>query len=288
MVSGQEFYCWYQQAKEKAIAASISPTEVDWLVREITGLDSLALRLNLFQPQLTNSLMKLTELWQKRLEERIPVQYLVGKTPWRNFNLKVAPGVLIPRPETELLIDILKQVADQELRSRNWVDLGTGSGAIAVGLAATFPKIIVHAVDCSETALGIAKNNAIALDLDKRIHFYQGNWWTPLIHLKGEVKAMVANPPYIPTMELSQLQPEIVLHEPHLALDGGRDGLEHIRHLIQVSSDYLCSGGIWLIEMMAGQAENVTEMLQAQGNYHQIKILPDLAGINRFALAYRI
>jgi release factor glutamine methyltransferase len=291
MVSGQEFYSWYQQAKQTAIAAKISPAEVDWLLREITGLNSLSLRLGLLQQKeqilLTQSLNQIIELWQKRLKEHVPVQYLVGKTPWRHFNLKVAPGVLIPRPETELLIDIVEKAVTPQLKSGDWVDLGTGSGAIALGLAASFPEATVHAIDCSEVALAIARDNAVSLGLAERIHFYQGNWWSPLTYLKGQVRAMVANPPYIPTTDLSQLQPEVILHEPHLALDGGKDGLNHIRHLVEVSSDYLCSGGIWLIEMMAGQAQSVAHLLQAKGDYHQIQILPDLAGIERFALAYR-
>ncbi len=98
---------------------------------------------------------------------------------------------------------------------------------------------------------------------------------------------MVSNPPYIPTSLFSQLQPEVVKHEPHLALDGGIDGLEHIRYLIETAPDYLMSGGIWLIEMMTGQAEQVEAMLQKQGSYRNIKIFADLAGIDRFALAYR-
>lgn len=291
MVSGQELYLWREQAKQAAIAARVSPAEVDWLLREVAGLESLALRLELFSAQeqvpLTKSFSQLRDLWQQRIQQRLPVQYLAGTTPWRHFHLKVSPAVLIPRPETELLIDIAKQAAGQELTAGHWVDLGTGSGAIALGLAVTFPQATVHGVDVSEAALAVARDNAVNLGLAAKIHFEQGNWWSPLAHLKGRVSGMVANPPYIPTAEIQQLQPEVVRHEPHLALDGGKDGLEHIRHLIGVSTEYLRPGGIWLIEMMAGQGELVTQMLQAQDNYHNIKLLPDLAGIERFALAYR-
>ena len=133
----------------------------------------------------------------------------------------------------------------------------------------------------------MARENARNLGLVNRIEFHQGSWWTPLKAWQGQIRGMVSNPPYIPKAQLAQLQLEVVRHEPHLALDGGRDGLQAIRHLVEVAPNYLISGGIWLIEMMAGQASTVVEMLKAQGEYHQIEILTDLAGIERFALAYR-
>jgi release factor glutamine methyltransferase len=291
MVSGRELFLWREQAKHDAIAAQISPKEVDWLLREIAGLENLALGLEFFSKQkqvlVEQSFFQLKNLWQQRLEQRLPVQYLAGTTTWRHFQLKVSSAVLIPRPETELIIDIAQQAVAKELQTGDWVDLGTGSGAIALGLAVTFPQATVHGVDVSAEALGIARDNAVNLGLVSKIHFYQGNWWSPLTHLKGKVMGMVANPPYIPTADIHQLQPEVVRYEPHLALDGGKDGLEHIRYLVEVSAEYLHPGGIWLIEMMAGQGEQVIQMLETQGDYHNIKLLPDLAGIERFALAYR-
>ncbi len=237
------------------------------------------------------SLSQLTQLWQRRLTDRVPVQYLVGVTPWRNFSLKVASGVLIPRPETELIIDFAVEAVQKSpvpnLGSGHWVDLGTGSGAIAIGLATVFPEAKIHAVDYSGDALTIAQENVTNLGLFSRIHFYQGYWWTPLERLKDQISGLVSNPPYIPTGRLSQLQPEVRDHEPSLALDGGEDGLEAIRYLVETTPNYLQSGGIWLIEMMAGQGEKVAQLLEDSCHYHQIKILPDLAGIERFALAYR-
>jgi len=103
--------------------------------------------------------------------------------------------------------------------------------------------------------------------------------------LRGKISGAISNPPYIPTEAIADLQPEVVKHEPHLALDGGEDGLQCIRHLIETSPQYLHSGAIWLVEMMAGQGEMVAVMLEQQGSYRNIKLLPDLAGIDRFALA---
>lgn len=229
---------------------------------------------------------ELTKLWQKRLTEHLPVQYIVGRVSWRDFELDVSPEVLIPRPETELIIDIVQQ-ANISTKESHWVDLGTGSGAIAIGLASVFPDAIIHAVDCSEGALAIAKTNGIKTGFSNQIKFYQGNWWSPLSHLRGKIQGMISNPPYIPTSQLPQLQPEVFEHEPHLALDGGTDGLDAIRYLVKTSPEYLVSGGLWLIEAMAGQATIVAEMLSRQKEYHNIKIICDLAGIERFILAFR-
>lgn len=290
-VSGQELCLWRKEARSMAIAAKVSVKEVDWLLQQVTPLDSLTLRLESFQQyptvEVTHSLPQLTRLWQQRLENYLPVQYLVGQTSWRNWQLKVSPAVLIPRPETELAIEIVQRANVPHLSVSHWVDLGTGSGAIAIGLAASFPEAIVHGVDLSPEALSIAQENAAIANLAAKIKFYQGSWWSPLPHLKGKVTGMISNPPYIPTAQLPQLQPEVFQHEPHLALDGGQDGLSAIRHLVTVSPQYLHSGGVWLIEMMAGQAQDVVAMLSAQGDYRDFEVIQDLAGIERFVLAYR-
>ncbi|MFW9258273.1 peptide chain release factor N(5)-glutamine methyltransferase [Nostoc sp. CALU 546] len=289
IVSGLQLWQWRNAALEAAIATDVPPGEVDWLLLEIAGLDRLALRLESFknwpQVQLQLPLEELDQLWQRRLNDRLPVQYIAGVTPWRNFEIMVSSAVLIPRPETECLIDLAEASASSA--SGHWADLGTGSGAIALGLADVLPKATIHAVDYSLEALAIARTNANNFSFADRIKFYQGSWWEPLTFLKGQFSGMVSNPPYIPTSILPSLQPEVVNHEPHLALDGGGDGLDCIRHLIEVSPSYLQPGGVWLIEMMAGQADAVRELLQNQGSYCKIQIHADLAGIERFALAYK-
>lgn len=295
-VSGKELWQWLSNAKAAAIAANVSQTELDWLLQEVAGLDRLALRLESFkdrsQIQLQLSLQNLDMLWQKRLNDRLPVQYIASSASWRQFKLTVSPAVLIPRPETECLIDLavtanLETLHAMSLEQGHWVDLGTGSGAIAIGLASVFPQATIHAVDRSQEALAIARTNAQQLGFAEQIHFYQGNWWEPLAFLKGEINGMVSNPPYIPSASIPHLQPEVAKHEPHLALDGGLDGLDCIRHLIATSPAYLRSGGVWLIEMMAGQAQTVAQLLREHGSYCNIEIHSDLAGIERFAIAYR-
>ncbi|WP_267384841.1 peptide chain release factor N(5)-glutamine methyltransferase [Cyanobacterium sp. uoEpiScrs1] len=294
-ISGSDLAIWRNWAKRESIAANISSQEVDWLLQEVADLDRLSLKLESFRElskiNLKFSLSQLSQLWWHRLKDRVPLQYIIGVTHWRNFSLKVATGVLIPRPETELIIDFAVQAVQKsplpDLNLGHWVDLGTGSGAISIGLSMVFPQAKIHAVDYSEIALSIARENAKNLGLSSKIQFYEGSWWSPLEYLKGEISGLVSNPPYIPTRLLSQLQPEVKKHEPYLALDGGKDGLEIIRYLVNSAPNYLQPGGILLIEMMAGQGNNVARLLEDSSDYHSIKILPDLEGIQRFALAYR-
>ncbi len=293
-VTESKLWAWRQWAINIASAGDISSREVDWLLESVTNLDRLALRLGSIAPsqsiEMAMSLDRLSALWIERVETRKPVQYLVGKTFWRDFELVVSPAVLIPRPETESIIDIAVAASDTVQQQGNWVDLGTGSGAIAIGLAQALPQAQIYAVDCSTAALDIAQLNATRIDasnrgLRQRIHFSQGNWWSSLSQLQGKVAAMISNPPYIPSQAVLQLQPEVVRHEPHLALDGGNDGLSAIRILVDTAPIYLQSGGIWLVEMMAGQGVAVADLLARQGSYTDIEIIDDLAGLDRFALA---
>ena len=276
-VTVSQVRAWRNQARSSALAHNLDPAEVDWLLSEGARLDRLKFRLG--QPgdrlSLSRSLEDLTHLWQKRLGDRTPLQYLLGSVPWRNFNLLVSPAVLIPRPETEAIIDIVleRKGADS---AGIWVDLGTGSGAIALGLAQALPKAKIYAVDCSAEALTLAQTNAERHGLGDRIQFRQGSWFEPLAAQRGQLEGMVSNPPYIPSSQIPHLQPEVSRHEPHLALDGGDDGLTALRHLIQTAPDYLQPRGLWLVEIMSGQSPAVCELLQDNGNYETPPCRPRL------------
>jgi len=290
-ISGQELSQWRQQAIADLERSQISPKEVDIFLQAVTDLDTLSLRLQSFRERekipLSYSWSEITKRWQKRLQARVPLQYLLESVVWRNFTLKVSPEVLIPRPETELLIDIVGETVRGD-DGGIWVDLGTGSGAIAIGLASILTKAEIYAIDYSQTALAIAKENIINTGFADRIILKQGSWWTPLEKWKGQISGMLSNPPYIPSAEILDLQIEVREHEPRLALDGGEDGLTALRYLVATAPDYLRSGGLWLVEMRAGQGEKVAQMLENQGNYRQIQIINDLAGFDRFVLAERI
>jgi release factor glutamine methyltransferase len=290
-ISGQELSQWRQQAIADLEQAQLSPKEVDIFLQAVTDIDTLSLRLQSFRERekipLSYSWSEITKRWQKRLQSRVPLQYLLESVVWRNFTLKVSPGVLIPRPETELLIDIVGETVRGD-DGGIWVDLGTGSGAIAIGLASILTKAEIYAIDYSQTALAIAKENIINTGFAERIILKQGSWWTPLEKWQGQISGMLSNPPYIPSAEILDLQIEVREHEPRLALDGGEDGLTALRYLVATAPDYLRSGGLWLVEMRAGQGEKVAQMLENQGNYRQIQIINDLAGFDRFVLAERI
>lgn len=285
----RDLWRWRSWAVDLALAHDVSAYEVDWLLQTITDVDRLTLRLGSTATsrsvKASIPLDRLSALWRDRIYQRQPIQYLVGKTYWRDFELIVSPAVLIPRPETESIIDIAVAATDSRQQQGIWVDLGTGSGAIAIGLAKTLPNAAIYAIDCSSAALAIARTNAANLQVLDRIDFRQGSWWSALEHLQGRVCAMISNPPYIPSQTVLELQPEVVNYEPHLALDGGNDGLAALRILAATAPDYLVPGGIWLVEMMAGQGEAVRDLLVAQNRYTDIEVINDLAGLDRFVLA---
>jgi release factor glutamine methyltransferase len=184
-ITGQELWAWRRWAVEVAIAHAVSQREVDWLLKSVANLDSLTLRLESIAAdrliEISMPLDRLSELWIDRVKQRKPVQYLVGMTYWRDFELVVSPVVLIPRPETESIIDIALAASNSIQKTGIWVDLGTGSGAIAIGLARVLPAAKIYAVDISSAGLEIAKLNATRLGLitsaaapvDQRINFSQ-------------------------------------------------------------------------------------------------------------------
>lgn len=285
--SPPSFLPWYHQAQQDAVEYQVNSEELDWLVLCHLELDKLSLRLGQISCS-SEQLETLRILWKKRLTEKIPVQYLLGKAPWRSFWLEVTPAVLIPRPETEILVDL----ALDFLRTRtdpHILDLGTGSGAIALGIAYEAANVHGTAIDRSPEALAIARRNAQALGCE--INFLEGDWFAPL-QTSGTPEAhfdtILSNPPYIPSATIESLDFEVRQHEPRLALDGGIDGLSAIRILVEQGWPWLKPGGLWLVELMVNQAPKVMDLLAANGQYQEIQAHRDLAGIERFVSAKRI
>jgi len=303
---------WYDRARQQAIAANVPLLELDWLVLQLSTLDRLALRLrSLSSPTIAArvSLNQLERYWQRRCKDRVPVQYLAGFTTWRSFELRVTPDVLIPRPETEAIVDLaIEAVGDrgdavsqylesQALKSLNpkssnldghWVDLGTGSGAIAIGLAqelvARAANAIVHASDTSAAALAIARQNAAASGVADRITFHQGSWFEPFRGSGLKFRAIVSNPPYIPAATVDQLAPEVRDREPRLALDGGETGLDCLAVLLEQAPEWLAADGVFLVEHEARQGAVMGDRLRDRG-YRDVRTVRDLAGFDRFAIA---
>jgi release factor glutamine methyltransferase len=204
-----------------------------------------------------------------------PLPYLTGEVEFYGLDIEVTPEVLIPRPETEVLVDLaLKR------RPKTMVDVGTGSGCIAVALATHLPEAAVYGIDISPAALAVARRNAERHGVGERIRFIVGDL---LDRRPGPVDLIVSNPPYVSADEWASLPPSIRDHEPHLALDGGADGLEVIRRLLSESEGLLEPGGALLIEIGASQGEAAREAAETffPENGTSIRIHPDLAGRDR-------
>jgi release factor glutamine methyltransferase len=212
-----------------------------------------------------------------------PIQYIVGETEFFGLPFKVTPDVLIPRPETEHLVE--KAIELARLRaSPRIVDVCTGSGAIAVAMARALPAAGITATDLSDAALTIARENAQRNGVESHIRFLEGDLLAPLAGEQFEI--MVANPPYVPTIERESMSVEVRDHEPALALFAGVDGLDVYRRLISAAPSVLVSGGFIVLEIGYGQARAVEELLAVAG-FTQIEFIPDLQGIGRVACAQR-
>jgi release factor glutamine methyltransferase len=221
---------------------------------------------------------RLEELVQRRCAGE-PLQYLIGYVDFYNCRLKVAPSVLIPRPETEELVERI--IADYARAPSQIVDLGTGSGAIAIALARVWPASSFVAVDLSPEALFVARENAVQNGVAERIRFACSDWFSGV---SGSFDLIVANPPYVSTDDLKHAQRELQ-HESRLALDGGERGLDAINQIIQESPCYLRSHGRLYLEIGSGQGACVRELFRESRAFEHVEILKDLSGQERFARA---
>lgn len=225
-----------------------------------------------------------------RRAAREPVAYLTGIREFWSLPLSVTPAVLIPRPETETLVEaVLRLLADRPHSPLTLADVGTGCGAIAIALAVALPRAHLYAVDVSPEALSLAAENARRFQVEKRITFLQGDGTAPLFAagLAGALDVLAANPPYIPTADLAGLDPEVARFEPRLALDGGPDGLTVHRHLAAGAPRLLRPGGYFAVEVGAGQAGAVRALLARTPDLAPLPTAQDLAGRDRVCLARR-
>ncbi|WPT12001.1 Release factor glutamine methyltransferase [Picochlorum sp. SENEW3] len=238
------------------------------------------------------SIVELRELWEKRIVERVPLQYLTCSAFWRDMVLSVGPGVLIPRPETELMIDFVQHVVENHphLASGEWVDLGTGSGALAVGMARAMPAAQVIATDLAPEPLRYASFNATRYKVFDRVDVIESNWFDGL-HEAGisNVAGILSNPPYIPAQDVPALQAEVALHEPRLALDGGSDlAIDSLMPICRGAAEILQPGGFIGLETGGGeQAHYVSHVLEHLSAFHHITIRRDLRGVERFISAFK-
>lgn len=227
---------------------------------------------------------RLFRLWIQKRRQRVPLQYLLGWEAFADLRLRVGPGVLIPRPETELLLQEAVRRCPQE--DARWLaDLGTGSGNLALALAGRYPRALVFGVDISPRALQWARRNRRRCGFSN-LRFLQGNADHPIPRkYHGCFSLVVSNPPYIPTRDVAHLQPE-VRFEPRLALDGGEKGTDMIRHMARAAARLLHSRGIYACEIGIHQSRETQNMF-AQEGFTDIQTLADWQGIPRIVSGAR-
>lgn len=219
---------------------------------------------------------------------REPLQYLLGTQEFCGLEFDVNPAVLIPRPETEILVQEVVRRAGLH-RGSTVVDVGTGSGCIAVTLATVLSAPHIIAIDRSPEALATAKRNASKHAVRDKIEWLEGDLLAPLREkgLAGAIDVIVSNPPYIAEVEWAQLQPE-VRFEPRLALIGGPKGTEFHERLLEDSHEFLAPDGLLVMEVGQGQGPTVQEIAQRVGGYAAVRVVADAAGIERVVIAQRI
>jgi release factor glutamine methyltransferase len=216
----------------------------------------------------------------ERRARREPLQYLLGWEDFHGLRLAVTPDVLVPRPETEGLVEwVLEVLADRP--DPVMADLGTGSGAIACAVASRLPRAEVLAVELASGALAVASRNVRELGLSERVRLLAGDLFAPLGSLSASLDLVVANPPYLPSAVIGSLPPEVSRHEPRAALDGGPDGLGVIRRIVAGAPPVLKPGGWLLMEIGEEQAGPIASLMAAEG-FSGIRARRDLNGVERY------
>jgi len=254
------------------------------LLCHVLGGRRIDLYLQYDRPMNRDELKTYKTLIKRRLD-REPVAYIVGSKEFWSLDFKVNQDVLIPRPETECLVEA--SLAVMESRSGSGplrvLELGTGSGAVTVALSTENPQHVYFASDRSLKALRVAAQNSTAHGRREGTHFFAGDWFSPLQKTSSRFDLIVSNPPYIPKEEIRNLQPEIHQYEPLEALDGDMDGLGDLRRIIEKAPEHLRPSGHLLLEIGYGQKDPVTQIAEENGRYECVSFLKDYSGIDRIA-----
>lgn len=263
--------------------------EAQLLTSYATGLSRIDLYAQFDKPLSQQERTTLREAIQQRLEG-IPLQYIVGKTTFRYLELAVKPPVLIPRPETELLVELVLQYA-RTIEAPCILDIGTGTGAIALSLAHELTSCSVIATDKDRAALELAEENVQLLKLDaaQRVRIVYDDFAHELVNQQrynAGMDVVVSNPPYIPTKEYEVLPDEILHHESRLALDGGEDGLDALRIIAKQAQSLLKPGGLFAVELHEDTLDKASALVKDLA-YKDVSIHKDLTGRPRFITAIK-
>jgi release factor glutamine methyltransferase len=267
--------------EKKRVEAPRASAEL--LLAHCLGLKRLDLYLRYDQPLQNGELARFKALIQRRTRGE-PVAYIIGERAFWTLDLHVTPDVLIPRPETERLVEIaLAALDDLGLARPRILDLGTGSGAIVLALAEVYPNAYFLALDRSLAALRTARENQIRNAITARVDYLAADWCAPIGDRGAPFHLIVSNPPYIAAGEIDSLQTEVSRFEPRSALDGGPDGFTCLRQILQQSTQHLCQGGHLVLEIGADQGDQLAALAAAQGVFGSFEIHKDYAGLDRVA-----
>jgi release factor glutamine methyltransferase len=254
------------------------------LLAHVLGVSRLDLYLRFDQPLSMTERSRYRELIKRRADKE-PVAYIIGSKSFWEMEFEITRDVLIPRPDTECLVESALDALDEDGTSksspRRVLELATGSGAVILSLAHRVPDCRFFASDISAPALRVAQRNAVRHALAGKVVFFASDWFTAVKPAGSDFDMIVVNPPYIASGKIEQLSPEIRLFEPRAALDGGADGLRHIRHILQVAETYLKPGGDLLMEIGWDQATPVRDMVKTLEQYASPRVIKDLAGHDR-------
>jgi release factor glutamine methyltransferase len=259
-------------------------SEAEILLAHALKTRRIDLYLNHDQPLCEDELKRFKALIKRRVNGE-PVAYITGTREFWSLALAVNPSVLIPRPETECLVEaVLPFLDDQAGLPKRVLEMGVGSGAITIALAHEHPEHRYVAMDRSAAALQTARQNARTHQVDHRIDWFCGNWDAALAPDRQTFDLIVANPPYIRSRDMNGLQPEIRHHEPRMALDGSGDGLHCIRQIIDSAHRYLRAGGLIALEMGHDQMQDVQSIAGEAGHYGPPRMVKDYSGHDRVAV----
>jgi len=282
-ISVKEFLIW----KKKQLSKGGDKKSFAVLLDCICGISSYDLNMLSINPEgnfyIKKNLDHLESIWDNHILNSLPIQYLCGITFWRDLKLKVTDKVLIPRPETELIIDIVFKIFGKKSQKKLFAELGTGSGAISIALALAYPWWDGIATDIDQDALKIASENYMNYSKQSNLKFFCGDWWTPFERFKGKLDLAISNPPYIPKNTYEKLPKEVKNFEPKIALLGGKDGLKHISEIIQKAPLFLKEKGWLILENHFDQGEKVKQLF-IQNKFNAVEIVNDLSGIGRFTI----
>ncbi|HKL43029.1 MAG TPA: peptide chain release factor N(5)-glutamine methyltransferase [Clostridia bacterium] len=268
----------FHQFKE---ISDVPRKEIELLVMYVCGLKKIDLILNSNETIKKEALVEIEALVNKRLEGK-PLQYIIGSEEFMGLNFIVTENVLIPRQDTEILVEEIISRFKKE-SNLQILEIGTGSGAISVSLAKFLKKSKIVSLDISRKALSVAKLNAKKNHVADQITFIESNLFEDLTE-EESFDIIVSNPPYIPSMDILELQREVKDYEPMLALDGGEDGLEYYREITKKSVDYLKKDGLLAYEIGYDQGIDVLKILK--NDFHHIEIIKDLQKHDRVVLGY--